>query len=323
MTNHLEAIGKTINRAYGFHLQTVQKSSIGAGSDTYFVTCDEGKYVLKFPADSGINHPEQEPRLCTYLLEKGLPVCQFIKTLSGGFLAKDETGRLCTLQSFIEGTTPAWNTASDALLWEQAEMLGRIHAALQDYPGLPTGIGAGFFDTMTPQRAKESYQNSLRLAKQHGNKEDIEDLAFRIRLTTTYPGTPFDYHRLSFGASHGDYFISQLLCEKEHIRAVIDWTCACVHPLVWELVRSYVYASPECADGFINEARFAAYMALYEKHSSLPAYDKHCAKSLYLYQIAVCDYYGQYYTSAADNREIYLAQAHLATKLLRREFPNV
>lgn len=38
---------------------------------------------------------------------------------------------------------------------------------------------------------------------------------------------------------------------------------------------------------------------------------------LYLYQIAVCDYYGQYYASDAENRDIYLQQARLATKLLK------
>lgn len=38
---------------------------------------------------------------------------------------------------------------------------------------------------------------------------------------------------------------------------------------------------------------------------------------LYLYQIAVCDYYGQYYASRAQNRAIFLRQARLATRLLQ------
>lgn len=36
---------------------------------------------------------------------------------------------------------------------------------------------------------------------------------------------------------------------------------------------------------------------------------------LYFYQIAVCGCYGQYYASDADNREIYLKQTRLATRL--------
>jgi len=41
------------------------------------------------------------------------------------------------------------------------------------------------------------------------------------------------------------------------------------------------------------------------------------AAKLFYYQIAVCDYYGQYYASTAANREIYLRQAFLSTGLLR------
>lgn len=38
------------------------------------------------------------------------------------------------------------------------------------------------------------------------------------------------------------------------------------------------------------------------------------------YQIAVCDYYGQYFASPAANRHIYLRQAQHATRLLRSAF---
>ena len=37
---------------------------------------------------------------------------------------------------------------------------------------------------------------------------------------------------------------------------------------------------------------------------------------LFYYQIAVCDFYGQYYASEAGNRGIYLHQAVFSTKLL-------
>jgi hypothetical protein len=38
---------------------------------------------------------------------------------------------------------------------------------------------------------------------------------------------------------------------------------------------------------------------------------------LFYYQLAVCDYYNQYYQSAAENRNIYLHQARFSTKLMK------
>jgi hypothetical protein len=38
---------------------------------------------------------------------------------------------------------------------------------------------------------------------------------------------------------------------------------------------------------------------------------------VYYYQIAVCDYYNQYYCSNADNRDIFLHQARFSTKIMK------
>lgn len=312
-------LDQVIRDSYGLHPLQICSSLLGAGSDTYFVTCTEGKYVLKFPADDEMNHPEQEPQLCSFLLECGLPVSRFIKARGGGWFGWDEQGRRCTLQMFLEGSTFPWNTADSELLWEQAELLGRIHAALRNYSGLPEGIGAGFFRNMTPERALLSYQRSLETAQRLGDSRSESELHFRLEYLKTCSGASFDLNALTCGATHGDYNISQLLCDGGHIRAVIDWTSACVHPLIWELVRSYVYAAPECADGVFDARRFQEYLLHYQRFAPLNNYDMECGKALYFYQIAVCDYYGQYYASQAANREIYLQQARLATRLLQRE----
>lgn len=58
---------KLLKRHYGFDFLNMEKSSVGAGSDTFFVTCADGKYVVKYPAASDINHPEAESELCEYL----------------------------------------------------------------------------------------------------------------------------------------------------------------------------------------------------------------------------------------------------------------
>ena len=209
------------------------------------------------------------------------------------------------------------NTAPDWLLTESAQMLGKIHTALRDYQELSVGIGADFFEYMTPDRASESYKNSLTIAECRNDTEIITDLQYRIDLMQRFPAYEFDLGRLTCCATHGDYFISQIICGDEKINAVIDWTTACVHPVVWEVVRSYVYAAPSCKDGQIDMNDFLHYVEEYRKFSPLNEYDLLCMSRLFYYQIAVCDYYGQYYASTADNRDIYLHQAVFSTKLLR------
>lgn len=88
--------------------------------------------------------------------------------------------------------------------------------------------------------------------------------------------------------------------------------------------RAYVYrAAPACREGVIDRALLARYVEAYCRYGALNDYDLQNLEALYAYQIAVCDYYGQYDASGADNRSIYLAQARLATRLLQGMYPDM
>ncbi len=306
-----------LQNEYGLHLRFLQRSSVGAGSDTWFLYCEEGDYVLKFPARSAINHPEAEPELCEFLRKNGIPACEFLKNSAGEYISRDNAGRMFTVQRRFPGKMPEWNSAPEALLLESAELLGKIHGVLRAYPRLPEGIGAAFFANMTPQRAAKSYRHSLEIANRLGDGETAAELEWRIGLMERFPAWEFDLNRLTRCNTHGDYFISQFLCEDGHVTAVIDWTTACVHPAIWEITRSFVYGAPCCAEGKIDEALFSRYVDAYCRYGTLNEYDRENMQRLYLYQIAVCDYYGQYYASETENRDIYLQQARLATRLLK------
>ena len=308
---------RLLREQYGLSLRHARRAAEGAGSGTWFLRCGEGEYVMKFPAASGINHPEEEPRLCAFLRAQGIPACDFLKNRAGGCLSRDAAGRVFTVQRRLPRLTPEWNSASEALLMESAELLGKIHCVLRAYPALPEGIGAGFFAGMTPQRALASYRCSLAVAVRLGDTESAEELRWRIDRMERFPAWMFDLSRLTLRNTHGDYFISQFLCRDGRLTAVIDWTAACVHPVVWELMRSFVYSAPCCADGRIDRPLLARYVRAYCRYGTLNDYDLENLYRLYFYQIAVCDYYGQYYTSGAANRAIYLRQARHAARLLK------
>lgn len=308
---------KLLRKRYALHLYEAQRASADAGSDTWLLRCAEGDFVMKFPAPSAINHPEAEPQLCEFLWRHGIPACEFLKNDRDEYITADDAGRSFTVQRRFPGETPEWNTASEELLTESAELLGRIHAVLQEYPALPEGIGAGFFASMTPQRARQSYLRSLETAVSLGDTESAEELRWRIGFMERLPAWRFDLDRLTRRSTHGDYFISQFLCENGHLSAVIDWTTACVHPVIWEIMRSFVYAAPGCAGGKIDGTLLDRYVGAYCRYGTLNGYDRENLYRLYIYQIAVCDYYGQYFASRAAHREIYRRQARLATAFLK------
>ena len=123
--------------------------------------------------------------------------------------------------------------------------------------------------------------------------------------------------KFTYKNTHGDYFISQILCGEKAINAIIDFTSACVHPACWELIRSYSYADPKCIDGDIDYDNLKKYIRNYLKHNKLNNYDIKMMPYLYYYQLAVSDYFSQYYESDNSNKRVLCHYAHFSTLLCR------
>lgn len=137
-----------------------------------------------------------------------------------------------------------------------------------------------------------------------------------MRIIDTMPDYHFDIRKFRCGNTHGDYMISQLIWQDGKINGIIDWTCACKHPYIWEIVRSYVFMAPETKQGEINIQALIAYIAKYLESGTLNSYDIENAGRLFFYFLAVCNFYDQYYSSISKNKDIYLQQADMASRLL-------
>ena len=312
----MDFIKKIVRAHYDIKVIEMSKLTVGAGSNTYFLLTDFGKYILKNANINEANNPKNEPPLCEHLLAKGLPVSEFIKDIYGDYLFTHDDN-IYHMQRFIEGANYEWNEAPKWLLHESEQILGKIHTALSDYTPLPVGIGENFFKYMTPQNALVSYEKSYKYARQINDDKSAEDISFRIDLMKRFSVPDIQLDKLTRKNTHGDFFISQLICGENKINAVIDWTTACIHPVIWELIRSYVYSAPECRNGDIDMANFLTYVNDYLSFSTLTEIDIKMMPYIFYYQISVCDYYNQYFQSTADNRDIYLQQAVLSTKLMR------
>lgn len=163
------------------------------------------------------------------------------------------------------------------MLEKAAELLSDIHEVLRDFEDLPEGIGENFFKYRKPEQVVQSFHNSLQTAAANGDDDNVRDIRDILEIIEHFPDYHFDVSKFTCGNTHGDYMISQMLCGDNSIKGIIDWTTACRHPLIWEVVRSYIFMAPECKDGAIDIESF--------EHTR--------------------------------NRSIYLEQAQLSAKMLR------
>ena len=306
-----------IFRLYGIEINSMEIADKGAGSLTYFVSAGDKKYVVKYASDNEINHPELEPKLCDFLCKHGIAACEFIVNQQGKVLSEDENGRRFHMQKFIEGKTYAYNEAPDFLLEKAPELLAEIHEVLRDFEELPEGIGESFFKNRRPEQMAQSFHNSLQIAIANGDDDNAKDIRDILKIIGRFPDYHFDVSKFTCGNTHGDYMISQIICGENSINGIIDWTTACRHPFIWEIVRSYIMMAPECKSGDFNIEGLERYLKIYLKKGKLNAYDIENAGNLFFYFLAVCDFFGQYYQSMTRNRSIYLEQAQLSAKMLR------
>lgn len=312
----LEQLKLRVYKMYGIEIDEMERSDCGAGSLVYLVTSGADKYVVKYPSENDMNHPELEPKICEHLLACKIPVCEFIKNQQGLVISVDENGRRFHVQKYIEGTRYEYNAAPVSLQKISAQILAKIHVSMKNMPLLPEGIGQAFFQYRTPETTRKSYENTVKIAIEKGDTEIANRIRSNLNIVSKFPNYTFDISKFSTGNTHGDYMISQLLWSDNTIVGVIDWTTACCHPYVWEIVRSYVFMAPECNYGEINMDALLDYIKEYMTIGQLNSYDIENAGKLFYYFLAVCDFYGQYYQSLTKNREIYLKQANLASGLL-------
>lgn len=138
-----EQLRMRIYKLYDIEIETMETSENGAGGLTYFVTAGYKKYVVKYPSDNEMNHPETEIEVCELLLKKGIPACRFIPNKHGRMLSTDENGRRFTVQHFYEGVTYGYNEAPEKMQKASAVLLAKIHSAMKDMENIPVGIRRG------------------------------------------------------------------------------------------------------------------------------------------------------------------------------------
>jgi Ser/Thr protein kinase RdoA (MazF antagonist) len=272
----------------------------GYGSSVYQIEAETGVFILRNIENNGMNHPENEAAVVSAVHNAGIPTAEIIATRDGCYLAVEGDGTY-QLRRYVPGVVFNPNAAPPWLIREAAVILGKIQRCLDRLPPLPVGIGQAYFDWLTPERAEEMHLRTLDEALRRHHTDIVEALTEKIKMIGQLDPSRIEMRRLTCKNTHGDYKIQQLICGKNRINAVIDFTCAATHPLCFEIIRSYTLAAPECASGRIDIDCFKKYIADYLKYGTLSADDLRMMPYLFYYQQTAADYFGQYYAMVATD----------------------
>jgi Ser/Thr protein kinase RdoA (MazF antagonist) len=307
-------IEKLIFDQYGLEVQSLSVIPSGVGGITYYVKTAVEKYILKSCKDDG--YIRNEPEVAAFLKQNDIPVAEYIKTKRNEYFWEYKE-KLYLLKRYIDGAPLDYNSAPDWFMVESVRILGRIHSILARFRPLPIGMGQGFIDFMASGHAKISYTNTLKKALERGDNEIANDIEYRLTRVDELNRIHFDSFMFSTRNTHGDYKVGNIICKDNHIAAIIDFSGVCIHPAVWEIIRSFTYADPSCKNGNIDIERFLKYVKEYLVYSTLNEYDLKMMPFFFYCQLLACDYYMQYYEATEQNRDDFLHQAKFATKLIK------
>ncbi len=287
------------------------------GTELYLVSTDVGKYIVKV-LPLYMENVKNEGEVTEYLYNHGLKVARFMKSNDDAYVVKTPEFQF-TVQQFIEGESLPVNTAPDWFINKSAEFLGQTALLLKDYEGLSLRFGNDFFSAKTVRRKIWQYKKELAKAKKVKDIGIIPVWEEQIRHLNRISKFHIDANKLTYANSHGDYHIGQVIIHNNDF-TVVDWSSACRLPICLDVITSYVFSSPTCAEGKIDADRLKEYIRQFTKKFTLTEYDIKAMPYVLYFWHCMCNYRPD---ELADIPDTYKAIAKLINNFLNWLYDNV
>jgi Ser/Thr protein kinase RdoA (MazF antagonist) len=286
---------KTIEDSYDVKINNLKLLDQYFGTEIYLAETGIGKYIVK-SLPLFVPGVENEGPITNFLYSNGIPVARLLQAKNGGYAVKTDKARF-HVQEYIEGKIFKLNTAPDWLMEESAHMLGKIHTVLRNYGDIDvkSEFGDDFFRSATAIERKRHYSKQLYEAVEKNDASLASDLEERIAHLDRISTFDIDPTKLTYANTHRDYDIRQIIVKNKDI-TVIDWTSACKFHIGYEVMRSFVLATPECENGKVNGDALKRYIDRYHKYFRLNDYDIRIMPYLFYFQQMIHNYSPPYET---------------------------
>ena len=162
------ALGELIADNYNLDVDDMKLFTSHFGTEIYSAQTNKGKYIVKTLPLEYDHDMEKEGHITEYLHNNGVPVVRLLKTKNGEYVVKTDE-RQFHVQDFIEGEVLAVNTTPEWFMEQSGDILGKIHAVLQNYDELGVNFGGDFFRKENALDQKQHYIKQLNKAVEVGN----------------------------------------------------------------------------------------------------------------------------------------------------------
>lgn len=317
--NELEIL-ELLKQTYGISADKVQRLHLGSANCFKIYAKEKIFFFKEYQEKFSEQDLQREATLVKFLISQDFPTAEFIKDKNGNTY-NFVNQRYIVLQEYMEGKCYTAHSLPDCLLFQAAEILGKLHEILNGYE-LPIEMDEMWVKEFNVSHACAKYDslldNALNIRDKSIREKVYEDLTFKkelIRHIEPY-GQYFD--KLTYKSTHGDYNAMQYLCAGDRIKAIIDFTTPKKIPAVWEIMRSYMQSASDTKDPFdFDVSKFCEYVRCYTHFSALTECDLKYMPYVYLYQLGRSRYGYKEYMTNAENKDELLKFAFWRTNVCR------
>lgn len=310
-----EDIKRIFFEKYGLHIRQIIPLQGGRSFVCKIIT-NKGNYLLKqCLKEVDYETIATEINVCKFLKERGVPTSEFLSV----HLMNE---RYITIQTFISGCVYENNHVPEWVLLESGKLLKEIRKILLKYPSNKIRWEPGWpFDADFEQALMElEVIKHKALNRCDGFCEQVlKDVEYKTSLIRDMKGANLvETNRLTYANTHGDYSVRQLIVNTEQsVISVVDFETFCKMPSVWEIIRSYTYASSECLNAKIDRSKFSNYLEKTGLITDLNDYDISKIYHFYALQLLLNNYgYLEYFNDNVTDKLNYIQFGIWRTKLL-------
>ena len=313
-------ISELLQTLYNMPTDNIEKLGIGT-ANCYKIHAEGKRYFLKeYQETFSKSDLQREIQLNEFLLSASYPTAAFISDVNGNKYIYTNN-RYIVLQEYIDGKSYITHNLPDKILFQAAELLGRLHEILEGYE-MPVEMDKPWVEKFNVEKAISSYDLLIEHTTEIKDKTIRDkiraDLLFKKELLNiTAPYVKY-FDKITYKSTHGDYTAMQYLCIDDEIKAVIDFASARKIPASWEIMRSYMQSAIDTkipADFDMN--KFCDYVRHYLSVSTLSEDDLKYMPFIYLYQLARSKYGYKEYMLNVENKEALLEFAFWRTDICR------
>lgn len=310
---NVERIQEILKNEYNIKLRNALRIPNGSANLFHIFDENNNQYVLKeFQNGFDLNKVKRDINVTELVKKGGIPTTEFIYNLNNEGYCFNQ-GNILTLQKHINGITKNYYSLNDDECEEAAQYCYKIVKLLNESDIILPNFKMNIFELERISKSIDQCNDFLQRCK---NDEIIKVLKDKKRMLIESSVMDFSHIKdLTFLNSHGDYNTSQFIYDNDgKIKAIIDFASSKKLPIVWELIRSFIFMDRTYDNGKFSLDGLIKYLKIFNKDKVLNKYDLEYIFKVY-YMFLLNSMFGLEQYIESNNQDYYLIGLNLYHQL--------